>query len=645
MAMMKWIVLVMAVIAATPGVAAGRPPIRSQSDLPPVRFSFAQAPSTVMASPELLAMLPALRREAERLLRDYDVQDSEVRLNLLTGLASIAVLDGRRADADRLIAELRAAQTKPALKRLGRLPTDLAAAELDVPTAERCTSATQRLTTALAGADPPVVRDLFVSTFGVLQLASVPYFAGEAAAEFDPVVKQRGSLNIIQALQLVRVRVIATMLPPCRAELVAAGRAWLDAPANRPVDIWPERQPPAAAFLKATPVVVAVWDSGYDVTLFPGQLAHDPVAASGMSAGGTADDWNGPTYDVRLVPRQGAITPPTSFLRARLAAQNAFDKGQLDLHYGFDTPEAALYAERTRTASVADQTDDMLAGEENGDRSHGTACASEIADGAPYVRLYNVAALPWATGEDKLPVPYDEATIARWAAAIDAIGPRMRGANVRVVSMSWGLTADEITQQLLDRGLETESAKATARGIAMQATIRDRLMALMRSSPNILFVIAAGNSDQADDIQADATQKFALPNLLHVGATGSNGQPTYFTVFGPSVDLYAQGEAVALRWPGDIALHESGTSMAAPLVARAAAQMLAIRPGLTAAEVRHGLLETATAGDGGLRLLDPAAATAWAKAKSELAGANVGARARGRAERIATFVTCVSVFN
>lgn len=604
-----------ALVPAMPASAADKPAIRSQSDLPPVRFAFVRPPSAEMDGAAFAAMLPALRREAERVLRDYDVQDSALRGQLLIGLAAVAVIEDRKADAVRLVGEYRAMQTKPQSKRLGGLSIDIAAAQLDLPPDQRCAAGAARIGAALDGADPAVVRDQFLSSFGNLQVASVPFYAGTAVGLLDPVVKQRGSLDVAQGLLLALWRVSATALPPCRAQLVAAGRGWLDAPANRSTDIWPDRQPAEAAFAAARPVTVAVWDSGYDVTLFPGQLARDPAEpldGRDNDGNGVADDWNGPTYDVALRARSGAIMPPTRFLRDRMAAQTAFDKGQLDLRFGFDTPEAALFAERGRTASTADQGDDVLAGQENGGRSHGTACASEIADGAPYVRLYNIAALPWGMGEDKRPVPYDEATVARWAEAIGRIGPRLRGAGVRVVSMSWGLTAEEITQQLLDLGLETDQARAKARGAAMQKTIAGALEALMRGSPNVLFVVAAGNSNQTDDIQADATERFQLPNLMHIGATGTNGRPTAFTVFGKSVDLYAQGEAVRLRWPGDVVVHESGTSMAAPLVARAAAQMLAVHPDLTAAQVREGLLASAAPGEGGLRLLHPAAAVTWA---------------------------------
>lgn len=612
---MRLIAFTAALLGSVSVLAAEKPAIRSQSDLPPTRFTFARAPSDVMASPDFITMLPSLRAEGERVLRDYDVQDTALKGQITIGLAAVAALQSRKADALRLIADYRAIQTKPQSQRLGGLIVDLAAVQLDVPEAGRCDVAARHITDLLAGTDPVVMRDQFVGSYGQLQAMSMPFLAGAAVGRLDPIAKQRGSLDVSQGLTLAVWRAAATMLPACRAQFTTVGRAWLDAPANKPIDIWPDRQPDAAALANARPVVVAVWDSGFDTTLFPDQLAHDPAEpldGKDNDGNGVADDWNGPTYDYQLKPRMSPIMLPTKFLQSRMAAQMAFDKGQSDLRYGFDTPEAVLFAERGRTAGTAEQGDDVAAGTENGGRNHGTACASEIADGAPYVRLYNLAALPWAQGEDKRAVPYDEAVVARWAEAIRRAGPRMRKAGVRVVSMSWGLTADEIIQQLLDLGLETDEARAKTRGVAMQKSIADALGEMMKASPDILFVVAAGNSNQSDDIQADATETFKLPNLMHIGATGSNGRPTAFTVFGKSVDLYAQGEAVKLRWPGDIAVHASGTSMAAPLVARAAAQMLAVKPTLTGAQLRQGLLDSASTGDQGLKLLHPKAAVTWA---------------------------------
>jgi len=179
--------------------------------------------------------------------------------------------------------------------------------------------------------------------------------------------------------------------------------------------------------------------------------------------------------------------------------------------------------------------------------------------------------------------------------------------------MSWGLSADEVAQQLIDRGLERDPARAKARGAAMWRSVAQALRRLIVGSPRILFVVGAGNSDQDDAVQGDAVLSFPAANRLIVGATGTSGQATSFTVTGRNVDVYAQGEAVRLRWPGDMVVHSSGTSMSAPLVARAAAQIIATNPRLGAAQVRTGLLATATPGEGGLRLLHPGATVAWAK--------------------------------
>ncbi len=592
-----------------------RPVIRVETDIS-TSYPVALPPSQLIDHPAYITLLPVLRADAEQLLRDADIQDRTIAQRLRLGLANIAVLDDRKSDAQRLIADYRAAETKPQGRILGALPIDLAAAMLDEPDGKRCAAAVARLTSRLVSADPATVRDTIVSSLADLQLASIPYYAGGAVGGFDAVTKARGALDLFRALALARWRVNAATAAACRAPLAAAMRSWLDAPVNQPVDIWPARQPAAAAMADARPVVVAVWDSGFDVSMFPGQLAHDPAEpldGRDNDGNGVIDDTNGPTYDVALRPRAGAIMPPTRFLQARLAAQMAYDKGARDLHFGFNTAEAAMFAAFARTASADEQGEEFQAELENGGRVHGTACASEIADGAPYIRLYNVAALPWGRGENRRELAYDEATIARWVAAMDRMGPRMRGAGVRVVNMSWGLSADEAAQQLLDQGLERDATRAKARGAAMWRNVAGALRRLIIGSPQILFVVGAGNSDQDEAVQGDAVLSFPAANRLIVGATGTSGRPTSFTVTGRNVDLYAQGEAVRLRWPGDMLVHQSGTSMSAPLVARAAAQMIALNPRLTAAQVRTGLLATTTPSDGSLRLLHPAAAVAWAK--------------------------------
>jgi hypothetical protein len=77
----------------------------------------------------------------------------------------------------------------------------------------------------------------------------------------------------------------------CREAMAAATKAWLDAPANAANDIWPAREAQSVPVSK--PVTIAVWESGYDASLFLGQLAFDPAE----SADARDNDGNGVVDD------------------------------------------------------------------------------------------------------------------------------------------------------------------------------------------------------------------------------------------------------------------------------------------------------------------------------------------------------------
>ncbi len=135
----------------------------------------------------------------------------------------------------------------------------------------------------------------------------------------------------------------------------------------------------------------------------------------------------------------------------------------------------------------------------------------------------------------------------------------------------------------------------------------------MRSAPNVLFVGAAGNSGTTMD-KANPATRFSLPNFLLVGAVDRNGAKAKFTNTGPEVTLYANGERVPARLPGGEMSFPSGTSMAVPNVTNTAAKMLAIAPGLTGAQLRRLLEETADINATGQKLLFPARAVDAARA-------------------------------
>jgi len=105
------------------------------------------------------------------------------------------------------------------------------------------------------------------------------------------------------------------------------------------------------------------------------------------------------------------------------------------------------------------------------------------------------------------------------------------------------------------------------------------------SAPDILFVAAAGNSNNDASFNEDVPASFRLANVLAVGAVGQAGDEAPFTSYGPTVVAHANGYEVESYVPGGARMRLSGTSMASPNAANLAAKILAINPRLTPAQV------------------------------------------------------------
>ncbi|MGH2978171.1 MAG: S8 family peptidase [Solirubrobacterales bacterium] len=113
----------------------------------------------------------------------------------------------------------------------------------------------------------------------------------------------------------------------------------------------------------------------------------------------------------------------------------------------------------------------------------------------------------------------------------------------------------------------------------------------------VLFVAASGNDGMNADSSPDYPAAFDLPNIISVAATDRSDRLLDFSNYGAkSVDLAAPGDDIYSTVPpvsdpsGYAAF--SGTSMAAPFVAGAAALYLSKFPQATADQVRAALLNT-----------------------------------------------------
>jgi subtilisin family serine protease len=110
----------------------------------------------------------------------------------------------------------------------------------------------------------------------------------------------------------------------------------------------------------------------------------------------------------------------------------------------------------------------------------------------------------------------------------------------------------------------------------------------------ITYVVAAGNDNRDACKQSPAR----TPNAITVGATDQKDTRGSFSNYGSCLDLFAPGVRIesASNTSNTATKTMSGTSMASPHVAGAAAVELAVHPGWTPAQVRDDLVGRAVAG-------------------------------------------------
>jgi uncharacterized repeat protein (TIGR01451 family) len=107
----------------------------------------------------------------------------------------------------------------------------------------------------------------------------------------------------------------------------------------------------------------------------------------------------------------------------------------------------------------------------------------------------------------------------------------------------------------------------------------------------ILFVAAAGNEAEDSDIMPGFPASYDLPNVISVAALDRSNNLSDFSNRGSrTVHLAAPGTSILSTTPGNTYNFLSGTSMASPHVAGAAALVLAAYPGLDVTRLRAALL-------------------------------------------------------
>lgn len=206
------------------------------------------------------------------------------------------------------------------------------------------------------------------------------------------------------------------------------------------------------------------------------------------------------------------------------------------------------------------------------DNGHGTHCAGII--GAVGNNGIGITGVNWKV--KIMPLKFlDRYGLGSTKNAIEAINyaidRKQKGVNIRVISASWG-------SGMYSKALEDAIRAAGEVGI--------------------LFVAASGNSSSNIDSRPHYPASYNLSNVISVAALDRNGELASFSNYGPkSAHIAAPGKDIISTWIEEGFQQLSGTSMATPHVAGAAALILSIYPDLPSEKVRQKILNSAEKSD------------------------------------------------
>jgi subtilisin family serine protease len=581
----------------TIAIAQTKPRIEKAADLP--RFTYkvdGNVEDVIRDDAKFRRFASDVRRDAESVLNRYQIDDRATLRQLEGELAQLDYLDGNTGAALARLARIKELQEKPADKLMSGLQMR-AMIGAQRKTGDRMSDAYRAETGRLIEADLErmpydVVQNEVKEAKASAEIASEALTLGYVRNVIQPTVDKAGALSSDLAPVVVsaKYRLVASL--PLKATLVDTYRRYLAAHKVEKADIWAARSLELPAGRRYTTVNVAVWDSGVDTALFDDRVVKDgdkPVVIA---------------FDRYANAATGELQPIPPELKGRIPRMKSRLKGFSDLQSNIDSPEASEVKQYLSTLKPDEYKGAIEELGLAGNWMHGTHVAGITMAGNPYARL--------VTGRIEfdwhlLPDPCPTRELAeRDARNQQAYVDFFKRHGVRVVNMSWGgsVKGTEEQLELCNIGRTPDERKAIAREyFEIQKTSLTKAFA---SAPEILFITAAGNSNEDASFVEDIPAGIALPNLMTVGAVDEAGDEASFTSYGPTVVVHANGYQVESIIPGGDKLAESGTSMASPQVANLAAKILAVNPKLTPPEVIKLIRDTADkTADGRRTLVNP----------------------------------------
>ena len=585
------LVAVAALLSPAATLAQDKIKIQTLDDLPRHTYKIEGTVTDLLKSPDAVfaEFGEKVGADIKSDLAKYEITDAATLQGFYNTLLALDLLNERFDDAQQLIEQIRSLEDKEAQRLMTGVSTNaLIAARNEtgagVDSPEMRAAFERKLTAALAELSWDVVQDEIESGKGRAEIFSENLVMGIVQARYDEVVAKSGELSSDMAGGVIGLRYLLKWRLPLKDELIRAYSSIIDMHKVEKPNIWPERSVTLSPDQGLAPVVVGIWDSGVDADVFKDQMFTNPDElpdGKDNDRNGFVDDIHGIAFDL-----DGRRTPeplyPLGERADRIDEIMMHMKGFSDLQSAIDSPEASelkQYLSSLQPDQVTGFIEDMSL---CGSYMHGTHVSGIAVEGNPFARILYARNM---FDYKMVPKPLDSMIAVRHAQSYRDTARYFRQHGVRVVNMSWGWTLKEIESGLEANAIGDSPEHRAELASQYLAILRKGLHDAMASSPDILFINAAGNDDNDVEFDEVIPSSFNLPNLLIVGAVDQAGEPTSFTSSGRNVVVYANGFEVDSYVPGGKRLEASGTSMAAPNVANLAAKLIATKPSLTPTQV------------------------------------------------------------
>lgn len=583
--------------------AGAKKVVNTLDDLPRFTYPIAGTATELVKSDDdtFNAFAAKVRADVDAVLAQYDIQDHGELRSLLTTRLLLQMLSGTEDKAAlETIAQIRALEDKPDAKLLSGLRSEAllkahaATGQTGGPEYEQAYA--KAYSDSLAALPWAVVGNRIKEAKSSAQIVGESVVLGSLQANVEPAVARSHEVSSEMARAIIGARFNLKEVLPVRAATVALLSADVAAHNVQKADIWAARDVVLTAADKLTPVTVAIWDSGSDLSLFPGRLYTDPHPSADTDAHGLA-------FDLLSRPTHGMLQPLTPEQAKGYPAMRDNLKGLSDLQLSIDSPEADGLKKQLAGMTPTQVSTFLEQLSLYGNYSHGTHVTGIAARGNPAIRLaYSRITFDYRHVPER---PTEELT-RRGVASYQATVAWFRDHGVRVVNMSWGGNPAGYEDALEKNGMGKDAADRKEIARRLFKIEHDGLYEAMKSAPGVLFICAAGNADANSSFDESIPASLKLPNLLTVGAVDQAGDEASFTSYGETVRVDANGYQVESTLPGGALVRFSGTSMASPNATNLAAKLIALDPKLTPTQVIQLMIDGATTSEDGRRHnLDP----------------------------------------